>query len=174
MTATEPTDDFPVSARLLGATLGLNAMATKLLLRNNGILEGGPGGVYRLTDKGREYARVHNVMTGPQTGYGFELYDPKVLEAIDTSTESLNQARSEASAHLKALAAARKEAQAAAEDAWPTNPYNPANMAAPMERFGGIDRRVIVAGCFVLFSCVGYASYRYVTRRRRTRPDQPS
>jgi hypothetical protein len=113
--------DQVMSARELGAKVGMTAEAFNRLLRDQGILTGDPG-AYGLTGKGADFA----VQVDHDNGYGGVAYrawttthfDPSLMEVIDTSPEKIAGATTAVMAARTERATQTAAARAMAEEAF--------------------------------------------------------
>ena len=104
------------SARIIGLGLGLTAVETNQLLKEEGFLDGGPG-MYTVTEKGRPFAdeQHHSRGTGGYARFNPQweqrTWDPSITDAIDLTAERKQQVR-EAARAVRLQQAAERAAQA--------------------------------------------------------------
>jgi hypothetical protein len=106
------------SARIIGQDLGLTAVETNILLKEEGFLEGGPG-AYAVTEKGKPYAdeQHHHRGTGGYAQYNPHwdqiTWDPSITDELAITNERRKQLQ-EAARAARQQKAEFNSAQAAA------------------------------------------------------------
>ena len=86
------------SARIMGQDFGLTATEMNFLLKEAGLLEGGPG-AWAVTEKGKQYAdeQDHHRGTGGYSWYNpvweTRTWDPSITDELDITNERRQQAR---------------------------------------------------------------------------------
>ena len=108
------------SARIMGHDYGLTATEMNFLLKEEGILDGGPG-MWTVREKGKQYAdeQDHHRGTGGYSWYNRDwetrTWNPSITDELNITNEKLQQAR-EATRAARQQKADLRVAQAAAFD----------------------------------------------------------
>jgi len=139
-----------ISSRILGHELGLTAVETNMLLKDQGFLDGGPG-AWGATEKGVSLVHENHIHRG--TG-GYDHYnrywtettwDPSIKKHLDLSDVQLQKAREAARARRAEVRATRESRSVAIDGGTPVQISTDES---------GVDLRLVALGVVVVAAAV--------------------